>query len=209
MTTIADRVQAAYNAGFRNANGVEALNIIVAISMCECGLGTQPCDSGGCNPDCCPESVSCCQWQIYQAAHPGTAAQASTLQGCADLAWSISNQGTSFTPWSTFNDGCFRQFLPTVRSTVASMAPPIGQGTAPSGQSQPTNYSVPDLGSYTSPSPAPTATSADSGGGMSTALGLLLIGGGAALFLTHQHPSGSAPRYAQPASRSGGVFGHG
>lgn len=122
-TTMLQRAQAAKAAGFydgvqRNGQTIESLGIIVSISECECSLGHQPCDDGGCNYDCCPASESCGQWQIFQAAHPGTAALASTLDGCAQLAWGISNHGTSFSAWSTFNNGCYLNNLNLARAAV-------------------------------------------------------------------------------------------
>ena len=73
--SVAQRVQLAYAAGFRNSDAIEALSIIVAISLCECAVGSGSGCEGGCNPD--SGSVSCGLLQVYQPAHPGTSACAS------------------------------------------------------------------------------------------------------------------------------------
>jgi hypothetical protein len=62
--------------------------------------------------------------QINQAAHPGTSTQALDPQGSFDLAYQISNQGTNFGPWSTFNSGAYSQYLDTSVS-----ASPAGSGS--------------------------------------------------------------------------------
>ena len=118
MVSIADRLTDAYNAGFRNG-ATEALTVIVAISLCECGVGSA-CETG-CNPDCCPQSVSCGVWQVFQAAHPGTAACASSPPCAATLAWAISNHGTTFAPWTTYRNGCYRSHLAAVRAVLATL----------------------------------------------------------------------------------------
>lgn len=49
--------------------------------------------------------------QINQAAHPGTASTALDPLGSFQLAYQISNGGTNFSPWSTFKNGAYTQYL--------------------------------------------------------------------------------------------------
>ena len=164
--SIAQRVQYAYDAGFRNTAQVEGLSIIVSISLAECGMGSA-CETG-CNPDCCgcgcsSGCQSCGIWQIFQPCHPGTAACAKNPACCATIAWSLSHN-TGFTAWSTFNNGAFRAHLDAVRQTIASMPPPIGPAPQPSPTPTPTP----------APTPSPTPTSESSAG-----LAILLLVGAA------------------------------
>ncbi len=118
--SVAERLDLAYAAGFRGG----ALVTIVAISLCECGVGSA-CETG-CNPDCCPPCDSCGLLQVYQCAHPGTAACAVDPACAFRLGWQISNGGTSFTPWTTYNDGCYRAHVAAVAAVLATLPPPVG-----------------------------------------------------------------------------------
>lgn len=191
-TTIAERVQAAYNAGFRNTVALEGLSIIVAISLCECNIGTQPCDSGGCNYDCCPASQSCCQWQIFQGAHPGTAGEASTLQGCADIAFRLSG-GTNFHPWTTYNDGCFVQHMDAVRAVIASFPYPVNPQGAPAPSPPPPSPSPPPQ-----PTQQPIQTGIAAGSSAGAAVIALLAAVGASAAVYARHHRGAA--VAEPAA---------
>jgi hypothetical protein len=127
--SVAQRVQHAYDAGFRNSDAIEALSVIVAISMCECGVGSA-CETG-CNPDCCgcgcsSGCQSCGVLQVFQPCHPGTSGCAVDPSCAFTLGWTISNAGTSFGAWSTYNDGCYQGNLGAVRAAIASLPPPIG-----------------------------------------------------------------------------------
>lgn len=123
--SIADRINLAFAAGFRD----EGLVVVVAISLCECGVGS-PCETG-CNPDCCPQGESCGVLQVFQPAHPGTMACAVDPACAFTLGWSISSHGTSFTPWSTFNNGCYLSHLAEVRAVLAALTSPAPPPPAP------------------------------------------------------------------------------
>jgi Lysozyme like domain len=113
--TLRQAIGFAQAAGFRG----EGVVTIVSISLCECG--SQAC---GCNYDCCPPAQSCGVLQFYQPAHPGTAACANDPACAYRLAFQISG-GWKFTPWSTFNNGCWLSKAPMVRAAmVANPAPP-------------------------------------------------------------------------------------
>jgi len=152
--SVAQRVQYAWDAGFRNTATIESLTIIVAVSLCECGVGSSSGCETGCVQDCCPVAPSCGVLQVYQPAHPNTATCASDPACCFRLGWEISNHGTSFSPWSTYNDGCFRQYLTTVRAAIAAMSTtkPPAPAPCPSGWSLGSD----GLCHPTSPAPSPT-----------------------------------------------------
>jgi hypothetical protein len=111
---LAEAIRLARAAGFTG----EQVVTIVSISLCECG--SQACQ---CNYDCCPPNQSCGVLQIYQGAHPGTAACAVDPACAYRLAFQLSSRGTNFHPWTTFNNGCWRSKAATVR-TVANALPP-------------------------------------------------------------------------------------
>jgi hypothetical protein len=97
----------------------EQIVTIVSISLCECG--SQAC---GCNPDCCPPNLSCGVLQIYQGAHPGTAACAVDPPCAYRLAYTLSSRGANFRPWTTFNNGCWQRHAATVRAAMAATPAP-------------------------------------------------------------------------------------
>lgn len=61
-------------------------------------------------------------WQIYSDAHPEYGPDFTQLfdpQTNANAAYAIYEKaGRSFHPWSTFNNGAYAQFVPTVQSTM-------------------------------------------------------------------------------------------
>ncbi len=136
--SVAQRLQAAADAGFRDA----ALEAIVAISLCECGVGSSSDCEGGCNPDCCPGGcgqcscpsagypcVSCGILQWFQYAHPGTAACASDPACAMRMAYSATGGqlGNLFGPWAG-DRICYLSHLGAVRAVRATLAPPAGTG---------------------------------------------------------------------------------
>ena len=145
-----ERAQFAYNAGFRNTNSIEALTIILAISQAECGMGSATGCEYGCDAGGDAANSTCGIWQIYQPAHPGTRACASDPACCATLAWAISNHGTSFGAWSTYNSGVFRNYLAEARVAAIAVQSPTPTPT-PTPTPPPTPVPV---------SPPATATSA-------------------------------------------------
>lgn len=162
----------AYNAGFRG----EQIVVIVSISLCECG--SQAC---GCNYDCCPASQSCGVLQIFQYAHPGTAACAVDPACAYRLGWQISSNGQSFHPWTTYNNGCYLSHTATVRAALAAMPAPIGSGPGPPPPPPPEDVCPPGwtlLGNSCIP-PGVFAPPPFSGDGL---IALLLVGGGVSAY---------------------------
>ncbi|HEV2348070.1 MAG TPA: ricin-type beta-trefoil lectin domain protein [Actinocrinis sp.] len=60
-------------------------------------------------------------WQINNAAWPNVSdACAFQVQCNADAAWNISNHGTNWGPWSTFNNGAWENYVGSARSALSS-----------------------------------------------------------------------------------------
>jgi Lysozyme like domain len=89
----------AQQAGFSQAGSM----IAAAIAMAESGGNPNAVGDGG---------QSYGLWQIYLPAHPNvTPQQAENPSTAAQLAYSISSGGQNWTPWSTYNNGSYLQFL--------------------------------------------------------------------------------------------------
>jgi len=100
--TYDDLVNLARDAGF----GVEAARIAAAIAMAE---------SGGNATAVGDEGTSFGLWQVNQPAHPEY--DASLLldpEYNARAAFSISQGGVDFEPWTTFRTGAYRRYMPGV-----------------------------------------------------------------------------------------------
>lgn len=71
-------------------------------------------------------------WQINRDAYPDyTAAELYTQAGNADAAVAISQAGIDFTPWTTYKDGAYLQYLTNPSTTGPTQAPSnlSGSGT--------------------------------------------------------------------------------
>lgn len=121
--TVAQAVQYARAAGFSG----DALRIAVAIALAESSLNTsaQHRNTDG--------SIDRGLYQINTRWHPEVSDACAYDPVCAtQAAYRISGNGTSFTPWSTFTSGAYKQFLGQVDTTGGSPVVPIGQtGNAP------------------------------------------------------------------------------
>ena len=128
--------QAALAAGFTPQQAV----IAVAISGAETGgwtqfLGDYGLHGGAGGPywPCGGQSGPCSigYWQINQCAHqPTLAGMAGTSDPCAIQTWLlnpsncaraayvVSNHGTDWTPWTTYNDGRYRAYLQEASAAV-------------------------------------------------------------------------------------------
>lgn len=164
------RAQYAYAAGFRNTSTLEALSIIVAISQAECGVGSATgCETGF----CCGGAAGI--WQIQLDAHPwATLSCAENPSCCAGYAFRISG-GTSFSAWTTYNNGAFRQYLTAARNAIAQ----AGIGAAPPPPPTPPPPTTP-------PPESPTTTTTP-GSSSFLPLALLFSGTGIALYAHHRH----------------------
>jgi hypothetical protein len=122
----------AWKAGFSytrtiatSAGDVRQIVLAVAVAMAE----------SSCNPDAVYTNPGGCRdrglWQIDDCAHPNVSdACAFQIQCDADAAWTISSEGTSWTPWSTFNSGIWKQYLSSARSAVTGFTITLAnQGT--------------------------------------------------------------------------------
>ncbi|MGI5224302.1 D-alanyl-D-alanine carboxypeptidase family protein [Actinoallomurus sp. CA-142502] len=121
--------QQAYDAGFRGS----ALATAVAVALAE---------SGG-DPhahNAVPPDDSYGLWQVNMIGSLGPdRRRAFHLKSDAALfdpavnaraAWSISGQGTSFQPWSTYTNGAYRAHLPAARAAVRAVSGDVKKPTA-------------------------------------------------------------------------------
>lgn len=74
-----------------------------------------------------PKAVSptgCCHglWQINTEVHPYTKSQMQDPQANANAAYSISKQGTKWSPWSAYNMGMHLMYLPTANAAADKIA---------------------------------------------------------------------------------------
>lgn len=121
--------QALYDAAFSGFSGASK-DTFVAIELAETG-GTL--DTNAHNPGTSgnPEN----SWGIAQInldAHPQVTQLEATNPILADgISFNLSNKGTNFTPWSTFNSGLFKHYLPEVQlqDGVIPGTPVGGSGT--------------------------------------------------------------------------------
>lgn len=105
----------ASKAGFKG----KALTTIVAIAIAESGLHPHilsTCPGTGNQP-----SRDRGLWQINDLAHPEVSElQAFTGQLAAHAAYRISNKGTDFTPWVTYNNESYRQYIHDVEVAMGA-----------------------------------------------------------------------------------------
>jgi len=112
--TINQALQMAANAGFRGS----AQKTITAIAICESGLKTDAIGPLG--------EVGILQ--IYPKAHPTIPRSCMLDPQCSfNVAYSdISNKGTNFNPWTTYRNGCYRQYIAMIDSGSPSSTPLVG-----------------------------------------------------------------------------------
>lgn len=109
---IGDLINAASSAGFKGPSLITA----VAISLAE--DGRMQLQAVGTNSD---GSRDRGPWQINNKWHPEVSdACAFDLNCAAQAAYRISNQGASFTPWATFNNGDYKQHLSDATAGASS-----------------------------------------------------------------------------------------
>ncbi len=110
----------AYKAGFSytievstSQGPVRQIVVAVAVGMAE----------SGCNPSATgqnPGSVDRGLWQINSYYHSEVSDACAYQAQCnANAAWNISSKGTDWTPWSTYNNGAWAQYLSTARDAVS------------------------------------------------------------------------------------------
>ncbi len=110
--------QVGYNAGFRDDSLVTA----VAVALAESG-----CDPSAVSPRNSDGSVDRGLWQINSVHIPPYTVDCLLDAQCnAGAAWDISGQGSTWQPWTTYNNGAYRQFLDEARAAVGRL-----QSTAP------------------------------------------------------------------------------
>jgi hypothetical protein len=120
--SIADLTRAASSAGFSGASLVTA----VAVSLAE--NGGRSLRAVGVNTDQW-HSRDRGPWQINDHWHPDVSDSCAFDLNCsAQAAFKISNQGRSWTPWATFNNGAYKQHLGDAAANSSSTASPDSVG---------------------------------------------------------------------------------
>ena len=105
--------QLAYNAGFRGEGLINAVAVAMAESSGNSAAYLQD----------APGSVDRGLWQINSYWHPSvTNAMAYNPAQNAAAAYQISNGGTNWNPWSTWQNGAAKANLPTATAAVTSLA---------------------------------------------------------------------------------------
>ncbi|MFE9655919.1 RICIN domain-containing protein [Micromonospora sp. NPDC006431] len=99
-----------------SAGNVRQIVVAVAVAMAE----------SSCNPSATgqnPGSIDRGLWQINNYWHPEVSdACAYQVQCNANAAWNISNHGSNWTPWSTYNNGAWRNYLNTARDAITGFS---------------------------------------------------------------------------------------
>jgi len=118
---IAVCAKVANKAGFSYAHTVNTSQgpvrkIVLAIAIAMAESSCNP-NAVGVNPDGCRDRGL---WQIDDCAHPNVSDTCAFQVQCnADAAWNISNQGSDWTPWSTYNSGAWVQYLVAARDAIS------------------------------------------------------------------------------------------
>lgn len=131
MTDI-DLAHAAYNAGFRN----DGLRTFVAIEMAENASVPEDGDSsksylntfGKEIPPGFSAEISCGPAQINLVAHPDiNPLDAMSYDGAAYWGYRISSSGSNFAPWSTYQEGQYRDYLTRADAAIKQAIPEISE----------------------------------------------------------------------------------
>ncbi|MGI8695931.1 MAG: hypothetical protein ACR2JQ_04690 [Mycobacteriales bacterium] len=105
-------------AGFRSDHAVTAVAVGMAESRCTASATGQNGPSSGCPKGSTDRGI----WQLNSCYHPEVTDACAYDAACnAQATLQISAQGADWTPWSTYNSGAYRQFLPDARIAVAQV----------------------------------------------------------------------------------------
>lgn len=120
----------------------KGLQLAVAIALAESGGVT---DAKGYNRNASGQILSIDRglWQINNVFHPEVSDSCAYDATCnARAAYTISKKGSTFTPWSTYNNGAYNQFIARANNAIAATGKGINANPGPG-----TNPSAPALGS--------------------------------------------------------------
>lgn len=99
-----------------SAGNVRQIVVAVAVALAE----------SSCNPSATGQnsgSVDRGLWQINSYYHSEVSDACAYQAQCnADAAWNISNHGSSWSPWSTYNSGVWTNYLDTARSAITGFS---------------------------------------------------------------------------------------
>jgi hypothetical protein len=113
--TVAYKAGFSYTANVSTSQGdVRQIVVAVAVAMAE----------SSCNPNAVFTNPGGCRdrglWQIDDCAHPSVNDTCAFQVQCnADAAWTISDHGTDWGPWSTFSNGAWVSHLTAARAAVS------------------------------------------------------------------------------------------
>jgi hypothetical protein len=113
----------AYKAGFSSTNYPDgqhrAIVLAVAVAMAESSCSPPATNQNGPTSGCPNGSIDRGLWQINDCYHANVSGSCAFNAQCnAIAAYQISNQGTDWTPWATFNNGAYLQFISTAQAAV-------------------------------------------------------------------------------------------
>jgi peptidoglycan hydrolase-like protein with peptidoglycan-binding domain len=106
--------EVAAGAGFAG----QSLVLAIAVALAESGGRTHVVNTAGNHPPSRDRGL----WQINDYWHPEVSdAQAFDPQACAAATWRISSHGASWTQWSAYNSGSYKQFLTRAHRAATSL----------------------------------------------------------------------------------------
>src|SRR5690349_2412797 len=108
------------------------LRVCVAIAWAESGLRSDAVGYNGPTSGCPDGSRDRGLWQINDCYHPGVSDDCAFDPNCNGRAmFAISNGGTNWRPWSTYNNGAYQEYLHAADLAIAALGVgvPIPAGT--------------------------------------------------------------------------------
>ena len=120
MTVLSDEEigSVAAQAGFTG----DGLVMAIAVALAESGGDPSAAGKNGPSAHCPNGSTDRGLWQINDCWHPEFSdAQCYDPKGCAQAAYTISNQGADWSPWNTYKNGSYQQFMARARAAAAAV----------------------------------------------------------------------------------------
>jgi hypothetical protein len=105
----------------------ESGNLVTAVAV---GMAESNCNPfaqyvNGPTPGCPNGSVDRGLWQINNCYHPEVSDACAYAAQCnANAAYTISSQGTNWTPWATYNSGAYRNYIGQAQTSVNALFGP-------------------------------------------------------------------------------------
>jgi hypothetical protein len=116
---------AAYKAGFpynRDVAGYPSIVVAVAIGLAESSCNPAASNSNGATSGCPDGSTDRGLWQINNCYQPQVSDACAYNSMCNAIgAYQISDQGTSYTPWATYNSGVYLNYISDAETAVSGL----------------------------------------------------------------------------------------